>query len=396
MQKRSELKQTILAVLLCFGSAAVYAQSSVTLYGRLDTGVQYRTGIPGGNVFQAESGDWGESELGLKGAEDLGGGTQAIFKMEMGLNLENGAFNNGSLFGREARVGLTNPTYGTFKLGYAGAAEISQDSWDVDPQLMQFYSIATLVRGRNWAQAGNSFEYTSPALAGLTLKGQYDLTNNANWNMGDPGSAPGQLGTTSGFGSAQGRSDGFKAQYNASNFELQAIYDEIRDPNGQFSNVYLYSRSILAGGTYTFGPVKFYGGYQHLGAPDANESGYNGAATPGGASLPSAVDHEWLGAAWQVTPATALTAAVYHANANNGNGNATLYTLAGTYNLSKRTFLYTELGYIHNSSTSNIGLGDGYSDPYGQSGSVTAGSENLSPEYGHGQFGAFAGIMTNF
>ena len=231
------------------------------------------------------------------------------------------------------------------------------------------------------------------------MKGQYDLTNNAAWNAGNPGSAPGQLGVSPGsgaFGSAQGRSDGFKAQYNASNFELQVIYDEIRDPNGQFSNVYLYSRSILAGGTYSLGPVKLYGGYQHLGAPGASEFGYNGAATPAGAGLPTAVDHEWFGAAWQVTPVTALTAAVYHANANNGNGNATLYTLAGTYNLSKRTFLYTELGYIHNSSTSNIGLGDGYTDPYGQSASVTAGSENLSPAYGHGQFGAFAGIMTNF
>ena len=145
------MKKTVLAALLCAGSAAVFAQSSVTMYGRLDTGVQYRTGVPGGNVFQAESGDWGESEFGIKGAEDLGGGTQAIFKMEMGLNLENGTFGNGSLFGREARVGLTNPTYGTFKLGYAGAAEISQDSWDVDPQLMQEYAIATLVRGRNWA-----------------------------------------------------------------------------------------------------------------------------------------------------------------------------------------------------------------------------------------------------
>jgi predicted porin len=393
------MKKTILAALLFAGSAAVYAQSSVTMYGRLDTGVQYRTGVPGGNVFQAESGDWGESEFGVKGVEDLGGGTDAIFNLQMGLNLENGAYGNGSLFGREARVGLTNPTYGTFKLGYAGAAELSQDSWDVDPQLMQFYSIATLVRGRNWAQAGNSFEYTSPSLAGLTVKGQYDLTNNAAWNAGNPGSAPGQLGATPGsgaFGSAQGRSDGLKAQYNAANFEFQLIYDEIRDPDGQFSNVYLYSRSILAGGTYALGPVKLYGGYQHLGAPGASEFGYNGATTPDGAGLPTAVDHEWFGAAWQVTPVTALTAAVYHANANNGNGNATLYTLAGTYSLSKRTFLYTELGYIHNSSTSNIGLGDGYSDPYGQSGSVTSGSENLSPVYGHGQFGAFAGIMMNF
>jgi predicted porin len=398
------MKKVLLAAALMSAGIVAHAQSSVTIYGRLDAGIQYRTGVPGGNVWQMESGDWGESELGLRGVEDLGGGTKAIFKLEMGLNMTNGAYNNGSLFGREARVGLTNDTWGTFKIGYAGAAELSQDSWDLDPQVMQFYSIATLVRGRNWAQAGNSVEYTSPLLAGFTFKGQYDLANSANWNgNGGTGSAPGQLGADTGFGSGQGRSDGAKVQYNASNFELQAIYDEIRDPFGRFSNVYLYSRSIMAGGNYSLGAFKFYAGYQHLSAPDADEAGYDFASTPDGASLPTAVDHEWGGVGWQITPVTLVTAAVYHANANNGNGNATMYTLAGTYNLSKRTFLYSELGYIHNSSTSNIGLGDGYSDPYGASGASNANGGgavgsgiNEGPGYGHGQFAGNVGIMTQF
>lgn len=397
------MKKTMLFAALMSAGVLAHAQSSVTMYGRLDAGIQYRQGIPGGNAVQMESGDWGESEFGLKGAEDLGGGTKAIFKLEMGLNVMNGNYQNGSLFGREARVGLTNDTYGTFKIGYAGTSEIIQDSWDIDPQLMQTYAISTLVRGRNWAQAGNSVEYTSPLLAGLTFKGQYDLANSSNWNAGSPGSAPGQLGTTTGFGSAQGRSDGFKAQYNGPNVELQAIYDEIRDPFGKFSNVYLYSRSVMAGGTYALGPVKLYAGYQHLSAPDASETGYDGAASPVGASLPTAVDHEWGGAAWQITAASALTAGIYHANANNGNGNATLYTLGGTYNLSKRTFLYTELGYIHNSATSNIGLGDGYGDPYGTGGASNADGGgavgdniNEGPGYGRSQFAANVGIMTQF
>ncbi|WP_322074836.1 porin [Burkholderia cepacia] len=397
------MKKAILAFILSSIGITVHAQNSITMYGRLDSGLEYRTGVPGGNVLRAESGDWGESEFGIKGSEDLGGGTKTIFKLEMGLNVSNGTYGNGSLFGREARVGLTNDHYGTLKIGNAGAAEISQDSWDVDPQLMQQYSIATLVRGRNWAQAGSSIEYTSPALAGLTFKGQYDLANDSTWNAGSPGSAPGQLGAASGFGSAQGRSDGLKAQYDAKNFELQAIYDEIRDPNGKFSNVYLYSRSILTGGTYTLGPVKLYAGYQHLAAPDASEAGYDQAASPIGASLPTAVDHEWGGASWQIDSATALTTAIYHANANNGNGNATLYTIGGTYSLSKRTFLYTELGYVRNSATSNIGLGNGYSDPYGASGVSNAdgggavgGSVNEGPGYGRSQFAANVGMMTVF
>lgn len=396
------MKKTILAALLGVMATAASAQSSVTLYGRIDNGVQYESGLPKGSQVSAESGDWGESEFGIKGAEDLGGGTKAIFQLEMGLNTQNGSYGNGSLFGRAATVGLSNETYGTFKMGNLGAGEIEQDSWDLDPQVMQAYAISTLVRGRNWSQAGNGLEYTTASFGGLTLKGQYDLTNANTWNAGSPGSAPGQLGASTGLGSAQGRSDGLKAQYNASSFELQAIYDEIRDPNGQFSNVYLASRSILAGGTVTFGPVKVYAGFQHLSAPDASNAGYFGTATPttlpGGTSLPTAVNHEWLGAAWQVTTDAALTAAVYHANANNGNGNATMYTLAGTYNLSRRTFLYSELGYVHNSSTSNIGLGNGYSDPYGANANndPVNGGDNTNPNYGKGQFGAFAGIMTQF
>ena len=390
------MRNTILAALLLAASAAANAQSSVTLYGRIDNGLQYETGLPRGHQFAAESGDWGESELGLRGVEDLGGGTKAIFHLEAGLDTQNGSYGNGSFFGRAATVGLTNTRWGTFKLGNLGAGEIQQDSWDVDPQLMQAYAIATLVRGRNWSQAGNGTEYTSPSLGGLTLKGQYDLTNAYTWNAGNPGSAPGQLG------GPQGRSDGIKMQYNAGNMELQAIYDEIRDPNGEFSNVYVASRSVLAGGTYAIGPVKLYAGYQHLSAPDASNSGYFGTSAPttlpAGVSLPTAVDHEWFGAAWQATPFVTLTGAVYHANANNGNGNATMYTLAGTYHLSARTFLYSELGYIHNSSTSNIGLGNGYSDPYGANinNDPVNGSTNTNPDYGHSQFGMFAGIMTQF
>ena len=175
------------------------------------------------------------------------------------------------------------------------------------------------------------------------------------------------------------------------------IYDEVRGANGSFNNVYSASRSILAGGTYVIGPVRLYAGYQHLSAPDATNAsvGVSNASQPGGVSAPTGVNHEWVGAAWQVNDAAAITGAVFHANANNGNGNATLFTLGATYALSKRTFLYTEAGYVHNSSTSNINLGNG---PYGNNNydPSTGTSSNGNPDYGHSQTGVFAGIMTMF
>jgi predicted porin len=396
---RFNMKKSIIALSLLAITAGAQAQSSVTLYGRIDNGIVYRTGIPGGNVFGAQSGGWGESWWGLLGSEDLGGGSKAIFQLESGFSAMTGNVQNGSLFGRHATVGLSNDRFGTFKLGNIGAGEISQDSWDIDPQLMQQYAIATLVRGRNWAQAGNGAEYTSPSMGGLTLKGQYELTNSPSWN-----SAPGCTASSSSpcgsgpaqAGGGQGRADGFKAMYTGGSFELLAIYDETRDTNGKFDNVYQFSRSAMAGGNYTWGPLKAFVGYQHLAAPDGSYGSYGvtPGTLPGGATPVTAVDHEWLGLAWQANAAVALTGAVYHANANNGNGNATMYTLAGTYNLSKRTFLYTELAYVQNSKTSNIGLGNGYADPYGPN--TNQGGTSQTPNYGSGQFGGIAGIMTQF
>lgn len=219
---------------------------------------------------------------------------------------------------------------------------------------------------------------------GLTLKGQYDLTNNYNWN-------------TSAISGGQGRTDAIEATYNTGAAQLRVIYDELRGANGTFDNVYVHSRSLMAGGAYTVGPVRVYAGYQHLNAPGATNAsvGVTNASQPTGVSVPTSVDHEWFGAAWQVTVVTTVTGAVYHANANHGNGNGTMYTFGGTYNLSKRTFLYTELGYLHNSSTSNLSLG---SDSYGDNNydPATGTASNDNPVYGHTQAGVFAGIMTSF
>ena len=382
-------KKLIALSVMAAATTMAHAQSSVTLYGRIDNGVQFETGLPGGHKFSAQSGDWGCSWFGLLGSEDLGGGTKAVFQLEGQLNTMTGA-SAGNLFGRHATVGFTNDRFGLFKIGNLGAGELAQDSWGTDPQLMQRYAISTLVRGRNWTSTTNGAEYNTPVLfGGLVFKGQYSLTNNTSWN-----SAP---VNAQGVPTGQGRTNAVEGIYTWGSGDFRVIYDEVRGANGSFNNVYSASRSILAGGTYVIGPVKLYAGYQHLNAPDATNAsmGVTNASQPAGVSAPTSVNHEWFGAAWQVNDASAITAAVFHANANNGNGNATLYTLGTTYNLSKRTFLYAEAGYVHNSSTSNINLGNG---PYGNNNfnAATGTSSNDNPNYGHSQTGVFTGIMHMF
>ncbi|POR51097.1 putative porin [Paraburkholderia eburnea] len=394
------MKQVLCVIVAATAAVSASAQSSVTLYGIVDNGIQYETGGPKGHVFGAQSGGWAQSRFGLKGAEDIGGGTKAIFQLESRLNTQNGSVANGSFFEGQATVGVQNDTWGQLKLGNMGSAEISQYSGDVDPQQTKKYAIGTLVRGRIFSQAGNGVEYLSPKIGGFIVQGQYDLTNSTKWNAGSPGSAPGQLGTSSGLGSAQGRSDGIKLSYQTGGLFWQATYDEVRDADGQFSNVYLASRSILTGATYAFGPVVGYIGYQHLSAPNASNAGYFGSATPtalpAGTSLPTAVNHEWIGAIWQSTPALAITGAVYHANANRGNGNATLFTLGVNYSLSKRTLLYTELGYVRNSATSNIGLDSGLYGANTNFDPSSASASTSNPNYGKSQFGMIAGVATQF
>ena len=94
----------LLCSALCVASAAAVAQSSVTLYGIVDTGIEYvsHANAAGGHVFRMP-GVTGElpSRWGLRGAEDLGGGYSAVFTLENGFNTRGGDLGQGGrLFGR--------------------------------------------------------------------------------------------------------------------------------------------------------------------------------------------------------------------------------------------------------------------------------------------------------
>ncbi len=58
-------KALVAAALMAAGVVTAHAQSSVTLYGRLDAGIEYMNGLQNGHQVRAESGDWGTSLWGL-------------------------------------------------------------------------------------------------------------------------------------------------------------------------------------------------------------------------------------------------------------------------------------------------------------------------------------------
>jgi predicted porin len=367
-----KLREPLMATLLV-ASPFAQAQSSVVLYGRLDAGLQYINHVPTGNgstanSWSAEGGDWGTSMLGFKGTEDLGGGLHAIFTLETGLQVQNGTTSGGLLFSRRAFAGLKSDEWGTLQAGRNLFID-SDGVWEFDPMVQQAFSSASLVRGRNWQQTSNNVEYHSPVFGGFDVQGQYALGNQPGaFNNG----AVGQFG----------RSDGIMLTYHSTLFDVRGIYDELRDSNGQFANIFTSSREFFAGANVHFDSVKIQGAYTHYSAPD----------TPAG--LADSANYYWLGATYTFNPAWAVTAAGFYVIVGDGggdalhdpSGHASMYTLSTTYNFTKRTFLYGTIAYVDNSRQADFSL---LANP-------REGTGSTSPLQGESQTGAYVGIMHQF
>ena len=126
------MKKSLIALAALAAVGAASAQSSVTLYGVIDTNygwarttVKNRNGVSGTvktttTGLNAAGGNMSGSRWGLKGQEDLGNGLSAVFNVEAGFNSANGstgasttynpvtrAFDStGAGFNRRAVVGL--------------------------------------------------------------------------------------------------------------------------------------------------------------------------------------------------------------------------------------------------------------------------------------------------
>jgi predicted porin len=364
------MKKLLVSTILVGMALEAHAQSSVTLYGRLDTALEYMSGVPTGanaagiaqgstSRFRVVNGNWQGSFWGMKGVEDVGGGNRVLFQLESGFNIMTGQGSSSGLFNRRAEVGVANDTYGTFTMGRQFF--IANDVFDFDPFGQTNWSSATLVRGRNWPYSSNNISYQSRKFGGFDFAGQYSFSNATSFNGN---------GTTS-----QGREAGAHITYTAALFQVRAMYDEIRSAaNGQLNDPFTASREYSAMANIFLGQVKIQGAYQAIRT--------SGGATTAGVA-PTSLDHEWGGVTWQATPATALIAAVYHVNANKGAGNATMYTVGGSYNVSKRTMLNMQIATTRNSKSANFALN-------ANDAGTTVASDNPLP--GHSQSGVFAGV----
>lgn len=105
------------------GNPSLFANSSVTLYGKLDVFTEYDTGGGKGTRLAFDSGGMNGSRWGVKGGADLTKEIRGIYQVEGGFLVNKGSSTQGGLlFGRQAYVGVegkfgrvtTGRQYGVF------------------------------------------------------------------------------------------------------------------------------------------------------------------------------------------------------------------------------------------------------------------------------------------
>ncbi|QHE93219.1 porin [Pandoraea fibrosis] len=171
-----------LAIPLAFGASVVHAQSNVTLYGSIDASLNYVSNQNGAHSYQAQNGMINGTRWGMKGTEDLGGGTSAIFQLENGFNLFNGKQGQGAReFGRQAWLGLKDNQFGSLTLG----RQYDPTIWYLAVHTGGFTGGTAFAHPFDNDNMGNSFRidnsvmYTSPSWNGLSMRTMYAFSNQA-------------------------------------------------------------------------------------------------------------------------------------------------------------------------------------------------------------------------
>lgn len=194
------MKKSLIALAVMAAAGAASAQSSVTLFGIVDTTLQWSKSsggaelVPGGAGdvrFRVTSSGYNSSRLGFRGTEDLGGGMAASFWLEGQLSTDDGTA-GGLTFQRRSTVSLSGRSWGELRIG----RDYTPQFWNLtvfDPfGTNGSGTTATLqpaFTGPATVRASNSIGYFAPAnLGGFYGQVQYyenELQNNIGATIDD-------------------------------------------------------------------------------------------------------------------------------------------------------------------------------------------------------------------
>jgi len=360
------------AVCAMFAASAAHAQSSVTLYGLVDAGIAYvnnvQNGAPshGSGKVSLQSGNISGSRFGLRGSEDLGGGLHAIFLLENGFNINNGALGQGGrIFGRQAYVGLSADQYGTLTMGrqydsmvdfvapLSGTAGTFGDSG-----FAHVYDNDNL---NHTVRFSNSVKFTSNDYQGLKFGGLYAFSNSTSFAVDRAYSAGvsynnGPLRFAAAYLQVNG-SNAASSPAGTANQNVAADPSEFRSTTGAGNLTADVQRTAGAALGYTFGPAAVNFVYTH-----SRFQGTNAFGLASNANGAVGFDNYELNVKYALTPAVTLglmdTFTDGHLNKVSTKGVTSdpkwnQVNALAFYSLSKRTELYAEAMYQHAIGSNN-------------------------------------------
>ncbi|MGF6774272.1 putative porin [Paraburkholderia sp. GAS199] len=363
-----------LAMLLGLCSASASAQTSVTLYGVIDEGINYTNNVGRGHVYELASGDAQGSRWGLKGAEELGGGLKAIFQLENGFDVSSGRFNQGGrLFGRQAFVGLSADSFGSLTFGrqYDSVVDYlaqttANGAWGGELFSHPYDNDNT----DNTFRLDNAVKYTSPSLSGFQFGGTYSFSNDTNF--------------------ANNRAYSLGGQYGYGGLLVAAAYLQGNNPgNGANGAITANDASFIAarmrvfggGIIYNFGQATAGFVYTNSNYLDPSANGYLGITplVPPGVLLNSLKYQNFeVNGKYQITPMLFVGAQYVYTmetyDASNGGVKPKIHSfgLMADYNLSKRTDVYIQGEYQQVTGDSTYSILDDAFTPGTQSPSSTS------------------------
>ena len=334
------------ALLAGIGSSAAIAQSNVTVYGLVDTGLAYVTNVNAGgdSVLKMPSltGSF-PSRLGFRGNEDLGSGLSAFFTLESGLALDSGGMGQGNrLFGRQANVGLKG-SFGTVTLGrQVNMTFLSTLKSDVmGPNLFSISSIDPYLPN---ARSDNAIGYLGN-FNGVVLGATYSTGRDAS-SAGGPAATncPGEVaGNAKACRQVTGLL-GYEVPSYGFNVSYDILYGNTGAANGLTSSA--NSDKRVTANAY----VKIGEGRLGAGLIDRSTRAATGLTES---------DLYFVGVSYPLSPLTTLDAQVARKDVKHSDADATMVVARLTYNLSKRTAVYGGIAHLTNSGLSAVALDAG-------------------------------------
>lgn len=355
-----KLSKTTALVLCAFSGSLAFAAepaSNVALYGVLDTGVYAHHASNGKTIVEMASGITKDSRFGLEGQENLGNGYKVYFRLEQGFESDNGdAKDADSAFYRDSYMGVATP-FGAFELGRTGALTAGTHGGIVGGMspfgiTWKEGALTKVFAGNVAARVNNMVKYESPELSGFKLYAQYS-------NGIDDDDV---------VSSQKNRYIALGATYRYKNLRLIAAFDNlfyndsaVKTDAGVAAGKNLKDqRTYNIGGTYDFGDVRMYLGYQfgqNIKTPRQGDADAIAAAKYDAKDSKAAEGYDTNA----VTLGTKIklfggelngTLGYAHAKRDYQDSKADVYQamLGYKYPLSKRTYAYGAVGYIHGKS----------------------------------------------